>query len=119
MRSAREAVDCARSDCGAATDRIARQSATASWKKRLLLCKLKSSRKITRTRALLGAGESLAGMQILELDVQDWIFVPVLVIEVPPFVLVDSKALRFHRASQKIAMPSLQRSTPGIIGERA
>jgi hypothetical protein len=45
MRSAREAVDCARSAGGTATDEIARQNAVVSWKERVLLCKVKSSRK--------------------------------------------------------------------------
>src|SRR5580704_9200978 len=119
MRSAREAVDCARSDCGAATNRIVRQSAKASWKKRLLLCKLKSSRQMSRTCALLGVGESLAGMQIFKLDVQDRIFVPVFVIEVPPLVLVNGEAFRFHGAAKQIAVPALERSAARIVGKGA
>src|SRR5580704_913894 len=119
MRSARDAVDCARSGRGAAMNKIARQSAAESWIKRRLVPKIESSRKNGWTCALLGARESLAGMQIFKLDVQNWIFAPVFVVEMPPFVLVDDKALGLHGTAEKIAMPALQRGAAGIIGKGA
>src|SRR5271163_3023453 len=58
-------------------------------------------------------------MQIFKLDVQDRVFVPVFVIEVPPLMLVDGEALGFHGAAKQIAVPALERSAAGIIRERS
>jgi len=69
--------------------------------------------------ALLGAGESLAGMQFFKLDVQNGVFAPVFVIEVPPFVLVDGEAFGFHGAAKQVAMPAFERSAARIVGEGA
>src|SRR5580704_7147601 len=100
MRSAREAADCARTDRGTATSEMASESAAESWKQRRLVFKIKSSGKNGwGLGALVGARESLAGMQIFKLDVQNWVFAPVFIVEVPPFVFVDGEALGFHSAA--------------------
>src|SRR5580700_12253765 len=118
MRSAREAVDWARRSGCARKSAMAKQSAATRWKERLLLSKVKPSRKIGQDlSALLGARESLAGMQFFKLDVQNWVCAPVLVIEVPPFVLVDGEARGFHGAAKQVAMPALERSAARIVGE--
>ena len=59
------------------------------------------------------------GSNLIEADVQDWILLPVVEVEVPPLGFVNLKALGFHRSAQQIAMPSLQRSAAGIIRIRA
>src|SRR5580700_6051535 len=99
---------------------MAKQSAAKRWKERLLLSKVEPSRKIGQdVCALLGARESLAGMQFFKLNVQNWVFAPVFVIEVPPFVLVDGEALGFHGTAKQVAMPALERSAARIVGEGA
>src|SRR5271169_2169187 len=120
MRSAREVADCARIDPGAAANKTERQNATASWQMRLLLCKVNPPKKNGwDSCALLRTAESLAGMQIFKLDVQDRVFVPVFVIEVPPLVFINSEAFRFHSATEQVAVPALERGAAWIIGEGA
>src|SRR6185369_94485 len=55
-------------------------------------------------------------LHLLESDVAHSIFPPILVVEVPPFCLADSKPLTFHRCAQQRSMPTLQRCTAGIDG---
>src|SRR5260370_21457127 len=37
----------------------------------------------------------------------------------PPLVVIHGKAFRFHSPAEQVAMPALQRSAAGMIGERA
>ena len=39
--------------------------------------------------------------------ITDAVFLPVFVVEVPPFVFVDRKAFGFHGFSEKLAIPAL------------
>src|SRR5262245_20608955 len=52
---------------------------------------------------------------LIERDISDSVFLPVLVIEVPPLSFVDSEAFRFHLPAQQVAVPTLQRCAAGII----
>src|SRR5580692_9094393 len=119
MRSARLAVDCACSDGGAALNRNPEQNAATSDKLRRVVNKISPPEKAAGACALICASESLAGMQIFKLDVQNWILMPVFVIEVPPLVFLNGEAFRFHCAAKQIAMPALQRSSARIVRERS
>src|SRR6266852_4397606 len=52
--------------------------------------------------------------QLFEREIQNRVSTPILVIEVPPFELVDLKTLRFHGMAQQVAMPALNCCSAGI-----
>ena len=59
------------------------------------------------------------GVKLLEGNIQDRVFLPVLVVEVPPFGFIDGEAFGFHGAAKQVAVPALERGAAGIVGERA
>src|SRR6266849_9982215 len=64
-------------------------------------------------------GRPVARIELFEGYIQNRVFLPILVIEVPPFGFIDSEAFRLHGAAKEVAMPSLKRSAAGIIEKRA
>ena len=52
--------------------------------------------------------------QLLESQIQDWILLPVLVVEVPPLIWIDAEAFCLEGPSKQFAMPALQRRSTGI-----
>src|SRR5258706_8588272 len=56
-----------------------------------------------------------ASLRMPRLHVQDRIFGPILVIEVPPLELVDREALGLHGPAQERAMPVGERRAAGVI----
>src|SRR5215470_12897448 len=67
-----------------------------------------------RHRAAFSIGSS--GLRDLsETNIEDWVLLPIFVVEVPPLGFVNGEAFRFHCGAQQIAMPALQRSTARII----
>ena len=55
---------------------------------------------------------------VLEPPVQDGVFGPVLVVEVPPLDLVDGEALVFHGPAEPLATPALERGAARVVGAR-
>src|SRR5690348_16263370 len=55
--------------------------------------------------------------QILEAHIHDRILLPVLVIEMPPFVGINKEAFSLHRPTQNRTMLTLLRSSTGIVGK--
>src|SRR6185436_7407490 len=54
-------------------------------------------------------------LNLIEGYVTDSVLLPIFVIEVPPFGLVDFETLRLHCIAQQVAVPALQRSTTRIV----
>ena len=57
----------------------------------------------------------MGNAEVLKRDVGDGVFVPVLVIEMPPFGFVDGKTFRFHGPAEQITMPPLQRDRADMV----
>lgn len=56
---------------------------------------------------------------MFEAEVEDGVALPILVVEVPPFVVVDGEALLFHGAAEEAAVEALERGAAGVIGVSA
>src|SRR5688572_27265027 len=52
-------------------------------------------------------------------NVEDWVFLPVLEVEVPPLIRLDGEVVALHRLSQQIASRTLFGGAAGIIRIRA
>src|SRR5271157_4023897 len=55
--------------------------------------------------------------QILEGHIQNRVLLPIPKIEMPPFVLIDREAFRFHCLAEQVSVPALKRSASGKRGE--
>src|SRR5215467_12664864 len=56
-------------------------------------------------------------VQFLKWDVSNGIFVPILVVEMPPLGFIDGEAFGFHGPTEKVAAPALQGSAARIVRE--
>jgi hypothetical protein len=44
---------------------------------------------------------------LIEIDIEDGILIPTLIIEMPPLDIVDGESLGFHRVTEQVALPAL------------
>src|SRR5687768_7641418 len=72
----------------------------------------------TRNKEETESALHTASLDLVETFVPDSIFSPVLVIEMPPFRVVNGEAFGLHRIPQQLAMPALQRCSARITGVR-
>src|SRR6266567_3541297 len=120
MRSASEFSDCARAWPGWSAETNRSNTAKVLSVPRVLLFKRESPQEIPAAPLML-MHRAGAGIQtkLFERNIQNRIFLPIFVVEVPPLGFIHREAFGFHRPAKQVAMPALQRSPARIVGKRA
>src|SRR5712664_3107471 len=116
MRWARETSDCARAGGIERENRIKRSRARKRGRTRESFFKREPPGDHLDALLVRQAGPA-DGVELFEGNIQDPVFLPILVIEVPPFGLVDGEAFGLHGAAKQIAVPALERGATRIAGE--